>query len=290
MTGEDTSPMSVARLGERAANLLPVIAGGAAGRDRNGEARAPVLRRIAVERLCAIRVPVRCGGPGGSVRDAMRLAVDLAAADPSVAEALCPTFVFVEDLLAGGCGAEQDRGFARVLAGELVGAGDLVEPAASERRSPVPAFVRLYAAAVLAGIARNAMTDTVCFARHRLPAGGADEPRVRQAVGELSADAFAAEAAVLAGASAIDRAWRADLRPNLLTAAAVEVAQALCVAAHSALRAGERALDVAGGPAAAVEHGLDRHWRNARAVAARHPRAHWAAAVGGYRLGGVEAW
>jgi alkylation response protein AidB-like acyl-CoA dehydrogenase len=164
-----------------------------------------------------------------------------------------------------------------------------------ERRSPVTAFLQLYQGAVQAGIARNAMTDAVFYARDqaRPTARGTatrstDDPYVRHAVGEISAHAYAAEAAVLRAAGAIDRACAAQLPRNLLTAAAVEVAQAQFVATNAALKAAELAFDVGGGSATAQVHNLDRHWRNARTVASHNPRAWKAATVGAYRLTGAE--
>jgi alkylation response protein AidB-like acyl-CoA dehydrogenase len=162
-------------------------------------------------------------------------------------------------------------------------------------RSPVTAFLQLYLGAVEAGIARNALTDAVEFARqharpikHSTADRSVADPYVQHAVGEISARAYAAEAAVLKAASAIDTAWRHDLRANLLTAAAVEVAQAQFFAAEAALRAAELVFDVGGGSATARVHNLDRHWRNARTVANHNPRYWKAGVVGAYRLNGTE--
>ena len=162
-------------------------------------------------------------------------------------------------------------------------------------RSPVTAFLQLYLGAVAAGIARAAMTDAVLFARtrarpiaHSTAGRSVDDPYVRHAVGEISAYAYAAEAAVLRAAAAIDRAWCTDLRANLLTAASVEVAQAQFFATNAALRASELVFDVGGGSATAQVHNLDRHWRNARTVANHNPRAWKAATIGAYRLTGAE--
>ncbi|MEV1178196.1 acyl-CoA dehydrogenase family protein [Nonomuraea sp. NPDC049784] len=162
-------------------------------------------------------------------------------------------------------------------------------------RSPSTPFLQLYLAAVEAGIARDALGDAVAFARERarpIEHSGAgrsvDDPYVRHAVGEISARAYAAEAAVLRAAAAIDRAWAGDLAPGLLTAASVEVAQAQFFAAESALKAGELLFDVGGGTAVARRHNLDRHWRNARTVANHNPRAWKAAVVGAHVLNGTE--
>ncbi len=163
------------------------------------------------------------------------------------------------------------------------------------QRSIVTPFLQLYLAAVEAGIARAALNDAVAFAReyarpikHSTAERSVDDPYVQHAVGEVSARAYLAEAAVLRAAEAIDRAWSGSLATELVTEAAVTVAQAQFVAVEAALRAAELVFDVGGGSATARVHNLDRHWRNARTVANHNPRAWKAAAVGAYRLTGTE--
>ncbi|WP_344409773.1 acyl-CoA dehydrogenase family protein, partial [Catellatospora methionotrophica] len=80
-----------------------------------------------------------------------------------------------------------------------------------DRRSPVTAFLQLYLAAVLAGIARDALADATAYARdrarpikHSTAARAVDDPYVRLAVGEIASRAYAAHAVVLAAAQAID--------------------------------------------------------------------------------------
>jgi alkylation response protein AidB-like acyl-CoA dehydrogenase len=165
----------------------------------------------------------------------------------------------------------------------------------TDRRSPVTAFLQLFLGAVEVGIARNALDDAVAFARersrpikHSSATRSVDDPYVQHAVGEISARTYAAEAAALRAADAIDRAWQAALAPELLTTAAVEVAQAQFFAVEAALKSGELLFDVGGGSATAREHNLDRHWRNARTVANHNPRYWKAAVVGAYRLSGTE--
>jgi alkylation response protein AidB-like acyl-CoA dehydrogenase len=181
------------------------------------------------------------------------------------------------------------------LTGVKVRPEEFVKRPGDAGRSPVSPFLQLYLAAVEAGIARNALADAVAFARerarpieHSSAARSVDDPYVQHTVGEISARAYAAEAAVLRAAAAIDRAWAGDLTPDLLTEAAVEVAQAQFFAAESALKAGELLFDVGGGSAVARRHNLDRHWRNARTVANHNPRAWKAAVIGAYRLDGRQ--
>ncbi|GAA4588125.1 acyl-CoA dehydrogenase family protein [Planotetraspora phitsanulokensis] len=163
------------------------------------------------------------------------------------------------------------------------------------RRSPVTPFLQLYLAAVEAGIAKNALADATAFARerarpiaHSTAHRSVDDPYVQHAVGAIASSAYAAEAAVLHAAASIDRAWRADLRPDLLTTASVEVAQAQVFAVEAALKSAELLFDVGGGSATGRTHNLDRHWRNARTVANHNPRYWKAAVVGAFRLNGTE--
>ena len=168
-------------------------------------------------------------------------------------------------------------------------------PARAGGRSPVTAVAQLFLAAVLAGIARNALGDAVTFTReqarpikHSTAQRSVEDPYVQHAVGEISSRAFVAEAGVLRAAQSLDRALNPSAPPELLTAAAVDVAQAQFCAAEASLRCAELVFDVGGASTTLREYNLDRHWRNARTVANHNPRAYKAAVVGAYRLNGAE--
>jgi alkylation response protein AidB-like acyl-CoA dehydrogenase len=166
-------------------------------------------------------------------------------------------------------------------------------------RSPVVAVAQLFLGAVLAGIARNALSDAVAYANeharpivHSLAQRSVEDPYVQHAVGEIAARAYAADAAVIRAAEAIDRSVAAapgePLDSVLLTQASIEVAQAQFIAAESALRSGELLFEVGGASTTLREYNLDRHWRNARTVANHNPRAYKASVVGAYQLTGAE--
>lgn len=168
-------------------------------------------------------------------------------------------------------------------------------PARREGRSPMTPFLQLYLAAVEAGIAKNALADAVGFAQHHarpiVHSGverSVDDPHIAHVVGEISAKAFAAEAAVLQAAATIDHARRQGNDTDSLRAASLDVARAQYIAVEAALRCGELVFDVGSGSATLREHNLDRHWRNARTVANHNPRDHKAAVVGAYHLTGAE--
>ncbi|GAA1760241.1 acyl-CoA dehydrogenase family protein [Luedemannella helvata] len=169
---------------------------------------------------------------------------------------------------------------------------------ATGSRSHTTAFQQLVLAAVEVGIARAAYADAVWYARersrpikHSAATRSTEDPYIQHAVGEMAARAYAAEAAVLRAADAIDRALAGDDPagdPRLLDLAAVEVAQAQFIAVEAALKNAELLFDVGGGSTTRREYNLDRHWRNARTVANHNPRAYKAGVVGAYRLNGTQ--
>lgn len=168
-------------------------------------------------------------------------------------------------------------------------------PMPRDRRSPLPPFYQLFLAAVEAGIARNALADAVALTqqharpiKHSSAQRSVDDPYVQETVGQIAAQAYAAQATVLRAAETIDAAWGQGLSPESLTRASVEVAQAQLFAVQAALAAAEKAFDVAGATATLRVHNLDRHWRNARTVANHNPRQWKAAAVGAWWLSGTE--
>lgn len=164
-----------------------------------------------------------------------------------------------------------------------------------DRRNPVTPLFQLILAAVEAGIARNALHDAAQFARqharpirHSSASASVDDPYVRETVGQIAAQAYAAEAVVLRAADALDAAWAEQLSDAALAQASVEVAQAQHFAVAAALKAAELAFDVGGASATDRRHNLDRHWRNARTVANHNPRQWKAAVVGAWHLKGEQ--
>jgi alkylation response protein AidB-like acyl-CoA dehydrogenase len=168
-----------------------------------------------------------------------------------------------------------------------------------DTRPRVSPFLQLFLAAVEVGIGKNAITDAVSYARekarpikHSLAATSVEDPYVQHAVGEMSARTYAAEAAVLRAAEAIDRIDAEPLgspgEQQAVLAASLEVAQAQFIAIESALKTAELLFDVGGARTTQREHNFDRHWRNARTVANHNPRYYKAGVVGAYELTGTE--
>lgn len=160
-----------------------------------------------------------------------------------------------------------------------------------DRRNPVTPVFQLFLAATEAGIARNALNDAVWFARnkarpikHSTAERSVDDPYVQETIGQIAAEVYAAEAATLRAADAIDAAWADNLSNDALTQASIEVAQAQYFAVAAALKSAEYVFDVGGASACDRQYNLDRHWRNARTVANHNPRQWKAAAVGAWLL------
>lgn len=159
------------------------------------------------------------------------------------------------------------------------------------------AFAQLYLAAVQAGIAARALDDAVAYVReqarpikHSTATSSADDPYVRQTIGEIAARAQAARAVVLLAAETLEgvRGRTGEDARSAGAAAAVEVAQAGVIAIESALAAAELVFDVGGGSITDRALGFDRHWRNARTAANHNPRQWKQAVAGAFHLTGEE--
>jgi len=158
-------------------------------------------------------------------------------------------------------------------------------------------WAQLYLAAVQAGIAARALDDAIRVARekarpikHSSARTSAEDPYVRQTVGDIAARALAARSVVLLAAEELQTVigLRGEDARAAGAAAAVTVAQAGVVAIEAALAASELLFDVGGGSLTDRSLGLDRHWRNARTAANHNPRQWKQAVAGAYHLTGEE--
>lgn len=164
--------------------------------------------------------------------------------------------------------------------------------------APVPttqyASLQLYILAIVAGVLRSVVDDGAALLRsrqrnfsHALTERPVDDPLLQRTLGELSATAFAAEAAVLAAADAID-ATTASLRDGVPDAQLAEEAQLAVAKAKVhidavALDAATKLLDLGGASASSRSRNLDRHWRNIRTISLHNP-VHYKARVIGQNL------
>ncbi|WP_309081433.1 acyl-CoA dehydrogenase family protein [Zhihengliuella sp.] len=165
------------------------------------------------------------------------------------------------------------------------------------------AFFQLVLLAVQAGIARAARDDAAALVagRKRTFNTGSgvpfrEDPLIQAEVGRIAAQAFAAEAAVVAAARALDAAWdacavRFSNEPGDVPAEAY-AAELAVEAAHVsvpdlALGAAQALFQTVGASATSSAKGLDRHWRNAQTVATHNPIAFRARSLGDYYINGT---
>ncbi len=168
---------------------------------------------------------------------------------------------------------------------------------ATERFSYQAHFYQTAMHSVLTGITKAALRDGSTALTERIrnyPQGlatvpGAD-PQLLQVVGEVSADVFAAEAALARSSATLDRIVSGRLagddigaRQRLIDAeVAVDQAQLVIIAA--ALSATTRIFDALGASGVSEQRSLDRHWKNARTLASHNPRVYKARILGDWLI------
>jgi len=159
------------------------------------------------------------------------------------------------------------------------------------------AFLQLYLQAVAAGILQAVRNDAVALVRrrkrnfsHAQAAAPSSDPQILQVVGEIAADAFAAEAIVLAAAEVISEAAGSvkDGVPDTAAAqrAQVAAAQAKVAVDRFAHETASRLFDAGGASATQSVYNLDRHWRNARTASTHNPTFAKATAIGDFYVNG----
>ncbi|BBX38312.1 acyl-CoA dehydrogenase [Mycolicibacterium mageritense DSM 44476 = CIP 104973] len=172
---------------------------------------------------------------------------------------------------------------------------------AAERFTYQAHFYQTAMLAVLTGITRAVQRDGSAALKERvrnypqgLAAVPSDDPQLLQVIGELSADAFGAEAALASSARTLDRIVAGRLSGGdeharqLLVDAEVAVAQAQLVIIGAALRATTRVFDALGASGVSEKLGLDRHWRNARTLASHNPVVYKARILGDWFINGKD--
>jgi alkylation response protein AidB-like acyl-CoA dehydrogenase len=160
------------------------------------------------------------------------------------------------------------------------------------------AFLQLYLQAVTVGVLRGVRNDAVALVKrrrrsfsHSAATSPTDDPQILQVVGEIAADAFAAEAVVLAAVDRIEAAsdsiidGKAD--PDLAEAAQIAAAEAKVAIDSFAPRTAGRLFDVGGASASQASANLDRHWRNIRTISTHNPTISKASAVGDFLVNGT---
>lgn len=154
--------------------------------------------------------------------------------------------------------------------------------------------------ATLAGIARAAVRDVAAEVRGRTRTfshGNGTRPsediQVQQVVGEVSALAFASEAAALRVAELVQEAYEAhlDLPREEADSAAVAVefasSQAQIVVTEQVQRAASTIFNALGASSTRKGLQLDRHWRNARTISSHNPVIYKSRIVGDWEINGT---
>jgi alkylation response protein AidB-like acyl-CoA dehydrogenase len=177
---------------------------------------------------------------------------------------------------------------------------DLGEPDGPQPPSYFGAFLQLYLQAVTAGILKQVRNDAARWVKARKrnfshagsPQLPTEDRQVLQVVGEIAADAFAAEAIVLAAADALQVAYD-SVRDGAPTPEAAEAAQLAAAEAKIAIdrfsyATAAKLFDVGGASATQSANNLDRHWRNVRTISTHNPTFLKASAVGDHIINGAE--
>lgn len=149
-------------------------------------------------------------------------------------------------------------------------------------------------AAIDAGIARAAIEDTIRFVKTQsrpwIDAGvgtAGEDPYTIAAIGDLTIRLHAAEALLEIAGRAIDAGY-AEASVQNVSQATIKTAEAKVLTTQIAIEATNKLFELAGTRSTLAQHGLDRHWRNAR-VHTLHDPVRWKFYhVGNYHLNGVE--
>ncbi|MCC2658006.1 MAG: soxC 1 [Panacagrimonas sp.] len=103
------------------AGALREIASGAAQREAHDENPFAAIEIVRAARIGALRLPVRDGGAGHSMRQFFGAIIDLAAADPVVAHILRTHYWFVEERLREPESARRTHWIGEIAAGRIFG-------------------------------------------------------------------------------------------------------------------------------------------------------------------------
>ncbi|AZD27047.1 SfnB family sulfur acquisition oxidoreductase [Pseudomonas chlororaphis] len=187
---------------------------------------------------------------------------------------------------------QRTTGSGSVVFEEVFVAAEDVIPfqSAFERPTTVGPLAQILHAAIDTGIARAAYEDALHFVRTKtrpwIDSGNdkaSEDPLTLKSFGHLSIRLHATEALLERAGVFLDAA-QAEPNAETVAAASIAVAEARAISTEISLAAGSTLFELAGSQATLAEHGLDRHWRNAR-VHTLHDPVRWKYhAVGNYYL------
>ncbi|WP_215845158.1 SfnB family sulfur acquisition oxidoreductase [Candidatus Pantoea bituminis] len=153
------------------------------------------------------------------------------------------------------------------------------------------AYVQLLHAAIDAGIASAALSDTMEFVKTKsrpwIDSGkeaAADDPYIVAAIGLLSVKQKAALGLLRKAACTLDRFKDSSVSAEVSAEVSVTVGEARILTMQIALDASQKLFELAGTGSTLSQHGLDRHWRNARTHTLHDPIRWKYKIVGSYWL------
>ncbi|MCE7796143.1 acyl-CoA dehydrogenase family protein [Sphingobium sufflavum] len=198
------------------------------------------------------------------------------------------------------------NGFGQMLTGSGTTLFDNVRiPAAlvnpeKGRARYVGGLFQLIHLATLAGIGRAAANDVARLVAERSRAYGhgnaaeaRHDPQILAVVGRVRGAAYAAGATVLKVAEALERVHEhnrsGDKAAEELAGALadVEINETVTVISELILNATTALFDALGASGTDRNHGLDRHWRNARTITSHNPRIYRDRIVGAFAVNGA---
>jgi len=161
-------------------------------------------------------------------------------------------------------------------------------------RNPIPfgLLASLIHVAIDVGIAEDVLTDAARYIHTQNrpwidnPEEHFKEPFVIAQFGEYGVQVRSAAVMLRHAAQAIDAA-RLDPTPDRILTARLAVADARILASEAATRVANEFFLLTGARATLEQHGLDRHWRNARTHSLHDPLRWKRYYLGNYYLNGV---
>lgn len=174
-----------------------------------------------------------------------------------------------------------------------------VSPKRAEVRAFPGTYAQLWMTTVVVGSLRAAVRETIAFVQqrrrnyyHGLNESPRHDASVQEIIGQASANAFVAQAAIQAATRALDEAWTfrgdASVQAELSRKAALAAANAKVVIDPLALETTSFLFEAGGASAVRQSTGLDRHWRNIRTLASHNPGPYKRRVLGDHALNGSE--
>lgn len=163
------------------------------------------------------------------------------------------------------------------------------------------ARAQVHLMAVVAGIARNVLSDGVAYvqdqarsAKHSASETARGDHFVQLAVGEIAAISHTIDVLIAETASKLDASAAAILLEGsdideVVLAAQLANSKGQVLIGKLALEAAQRLFDTGGGSATSRKRNFDRHWRNVRTLCNHNPAALRGRVLGDFYLNGSRA-